>query len=93
MTDRTQLHLSSVASALTVIMLSFLLLLAFYVPRLLSAWEAADRELNFWEMMLARLSTISIDFGWPLLALFAMMLCASLAWRIYAGVKLRQRRA
>ena len=93
MSKRTQVHLASIFLSLAIVLLASFLMLTFYVPRLITVWEGADRALAVWELTLVRISQFSQALGWPLLIVLTAVLLASLTWRILAQIQLRQARA
>ena len=90
MSKRLQVHLASIALSLAIALVACFLLLTFYVPHLTAVWEDTNRALAVWERILVTLSQAAQAAGWPALALFIIMLLATLAWRLFAQLQFRR---
>ena len=88
MSKRSQVHLSSLALAASIVLVACFLLLIFYVPRLAYVWDEQDRDLLGWERTLVYTYQSAQPLSLPIFALVASLFVAAFIWRVVSQIEM-----
>jgi type II secretory pathway component PulF len=85
MNKKSQCRFAVVLALLAGLLLGCMIVMAFFVPKMLRIWAEMERELSVFERLVARLSQICVETGFVVLPVLLLVMIVCGRWAVLAG--------